>query len=365
MIAKVSGVFSQARRYGWRVVEIERERTARPLSDFFTTWKPAGCILECSGLASPPKLPKRDIPTVFLDPDPRTLSRPCLAVESDSKAIASLAANELVAAGCESFVFVGWRERTGWSMSRADAFRCALAAKGFDCTILDESWSEELELQKRLAERLARMPRRIGVFAANDYVARQVAAAFESAKLESPRDAALIGVDDDELICENQIPTLSSISIDFVKAGRLATDLLAEAVANPKLKPRRLSFGHLALVRRQSTRVVNSNDWRIVRAVERIRRDACTGLKAADVIAETGLSRRLVERRFLAATGRTILGEIAEVRFSHACQLLRDPSMPISLVAQQCGWESDSYLKRIFKSRTGLSPREWRRKALA
>ena len=283
MIAKVSGVFSQARRYGWRVVEIERERTARPLSDFFATWKPAGCILECSGLASPPQLPKRGIPTVFLDPDPKTLSRPCLAVESDANAIASLAAKELVSAGCEAFVFVGWRERTGWSISRADAFQDALAADGFDCTIIDEPWSEELELQKRLAERLARMPRRIGVFAANDYVARQVAAAFDIAKLESPRDAALIGVVDDELICENQIPTLSSISIDFVKAGRLATDLLAEAVANPKLKPRRLSFGPLALVRRQSTRVVNSNDWRIVRAVERIRRHACAGLKAAKV----------------------------------------------------------------------------------
>ena len=363
-ITKIAGVFARARQFGWRVVEIERNRTARPLSDFFAIRKPIGCIMECSDLTAPPKIISRDTPTVFLDPDPKTLSRPCHAVVNDAKAIASLAADELIAAGCKSFAFVGWRERTGWSVSRAEAFRDVLAAKGFGCTILDEPWSEELELQKRLATQLPHLPRRGGIFAASDYVARQVASALDIAEMDSPRDAALIGVDNDELICENQVPTLSSISIDFIKAGRLATDLLAEVIGNPKMKPRRLAFGPLALVRRQSTRIVNSNDWRIVRAVERIRRDACIGLKAADVIAETGLSRRLVERRFLAATGRTIHEEITEIRFAHACQLLRDPSIPIGYVAEQCGWESDSYLKRLFKSRTGMTPRQWRRDAL-
>lgn len=364
-IAKISGVFSQARRHGWRVIEIERDRTMRPVADFVESLRPIGCIYECSGLEANPSDTCAGMPTVLLDPAPSSRKPPRFAVASDADAIAEMAAAELTAAGCTTFAFAGWRNRTGWSMEREQAFRNTLRKKGFACEIIDTPWSEELEVQKTLAAEFVRMKRRIGVFAANDYVAKQVMAAIEMAGMECPRDCAVVGVDDDELICETYLPTISSISIDFSRAGRLAVDLLAEVIATPQMKPRRLAFGPLALVRRQSTRIVNSNDWRIVRAVERIRRDACAGLRAADVIAETGLSRRLVERRFLAATGRTIHEEITEIRFAHACQLLRDPSIPIGYVAEQCGWESDSYLKRLFKAHTGLSPRKWRERTLA
>ena len=95
--------------------------------------------------------------------------------------------------------------------------------------------------------------------------------------------------------------------------------------------------------------------------MELIRRDACIGLTAADVIKSIGLSRRLAEKRFLEATGRTILGEIQEVRMEMAKRLLRDETVPIGHIAGRCGWESDSYLKRFFKKRTGMTPREWRR----
>ncbi len=366
-IAKVSGVFSQARRHGWRVIEIERERTTRPLSDFIESWKPVGCIYECSGRESPPSDVPKGIPTVFLDPAPTSSRRPRprrLEVSSDATAIAELALDELEVAGCSSYIYVGWRSRTGWSVERGNAFRELLRARGRTCLLFDDPWTEELEMQRRLAELLPRLPHRIGILAANDYVAKQVSAALGLANLVCPRDCALVSVDNDDLICETYTPTISSIAINFEKAGRLATELLAEALANPALTAKHLAFGPSALHRRQSTRIVNTNDWRILRAVERIRRDACNGLRASDVIAETGLSRRLVEKRFLEATGKTILGEIGDVRFAHACQLLRDTSIPIGEVAFLCGWESDSYLKRVFKSRTGLSPRQWRHREL-
>ena len=170
-------------------------------------------------------------------------------------------------------------------------------------------------------------------------------------------------MDNDALLCENTFPTLTSIELDFKEAGRLAADLLHDVIAGERRGGNaRLSFGPLSLARRQSTRLVNSLDRRIVRAVERIRRDACMGIKASDIIAETGLSRRLVEKRFFEATGRTILGEIREVRFEKAFEILRDKTIPVGRIPELCGWESDSYFKRAFKSRTGMTPREWRKK---
>lgn len=360
-IQKAAGVFARARHYGWRVMEIERERTSRPLSEFVRTWKPTGCIIDCSGMERSPRGVPNDTPAVLLDPDPSTVARPCNAVVSDSDAIAALAVEELLNAKCASFAYAGWRSRTGWSQARGASFAAQLKAKGFGCALTDEPWTEELEMQRRIAARLGAMERRVGILAANDYVAKQVVSAVALAGMECPRDAVVVGVDDDELICEGQVPTISSIGTDFEKAGRLATDLLASIVRNPGQGKSLLKFGPTVLHRRQSSRVVNTNDWRIARAVERIRRDACDGLAASDVIAETGLSRRLVERRFLEATGRTILGEIVEVRFGQACRLLRDQSIPIGEIAYLCGWKSDSYLKRLFKARTGMTPREWRK----
>ena len=131
-------------------------------------------------------------------------------------------------------------------------------------------------------------------------------------------------------------------------------------LANRRLPPKHLRFGPVRLVRRQSSRALKLNDPRITRAVERIRRDATTGISAADILADIPLSRRLAEKRFLAATGRTILQEIQEVRLQKVFELLRT-DIPIGHIAGRCGMQSDSFLKRFFKSRTGMTLREWRK----
>ena len=365
-VIEISGVFERAARFGWRVIEIERDRTTRPLAEFVRTWRPAGCIMECGKLTDSIDIGELGIPVVYIDPPPQTLERGCLSVANDADAIAAMALRELVPLKCSSFAYVGWCERTTWSVGRGEAFRRRLAESGFECSVYDAPWHETVAVQKELAGWLKKLKPRAGVFAANDYAAEQVAGACEIAGLESPSDVAIVGVDNDALLCENTFPTLTSIEPDFKEAGRLAADLLREAIAggDGAKGDVRLAFGPRSLARRQSTRLVNSLDRRIVRAVERIRRDACTGLKAADIIAETGLSRRLVEKRFFEATGRTILGEIREVRFAKAFEILRDGTVPIGRIPELCGWESDSYFKRVFKARTGMTPREWRRKSV-
>ena len=146
---------------------------------------------------------------------------------------------------------------------------------------------------------------------------------------------------------------------DFRGGGHLAADLLAELIANPSLPPRHLKFGPVRLVRRQSTRSLKVNDPRITRAVERIRRDAATGITSADILAEIPLSRRLAEKRFREATGHSILDEIQDVRFGKICELL-ETDIPIGHIANRCGLQSDSFLKRFFKARTGMTLRAWR-----
>ncbi|MBR1870597.1 MAG: substrate-binding domain-containing protein [Kiritimatiellae bacterium] len=362
-VLELAGVFERAAVHGWRVIEVERDRASQPLAESFKTWNPAGCIMECGKLTDAIDTSAfANVPIVYIDPDRKTIARGANCVTNDASAIAGRAADELMKLDNASYAYVAWRAPTPWSVSRGEAFMRIMRAGNKRFHLYDKPWQDTCQIQKDLARWLKPLPRPIGIFAANDHVAEQVAGACQLAGLESPRDAAIIGVDNDELACENCVPTLSSIEPDFKEAGRLAADLLAEILANPAQKPKHLHFGPVALHRRQSTRSVNTGDIRIIRAVEHIRRDAVNGLTAAQIIAEIGLSRRLAEKRFLAATGRTILGEIQEMRFARVLRLLETTDLPIGQIAGLCGWESDSYLKRFFKARTGMTLREWRAK---
>ncbi len=226
--------------------------------------------------------------------------------------------------------------------------------------VVEWDHGNKFRFQQRLAKWLKKLPKPCGVFAANDDTAAQVSDACYFAGLRCPQDVAIVGVDNYPQCCENAVTSLSSIEIDFKEAGRLSADLLARLIANPALPPERVHYGPGRIVRRQSTRRLQTTDACILRAVENIRRGASLGLKAADVIRETGLSRRSAELRFRKATGKSILQEIYDVRLEHVLSFLEQPNFPISQIAEMCGWQSSAFLQRIFKQRTGMTMREWR-----
>lgn len=123
-------------------------------------------------------------------------------------------------------------------------------------------------------------------------------------------------------------------------------------------------YGALRLVRRGSTQILAGNDPRVGHALEFIRRHACEhGLSTGDVIAIMGCSRRLATERFKKAVGHSILDEIHARRFDEVLRLLRNPHQQIEPIADLCGYSAPSFLKRIFKKKTGLTMRAWRKRA--
>jgi LacI family transcriptional regulator len=362
-VPEFAGVYERASAHRWRVIELELARTVRPLGEVVAQWRPSGCILEgCNVSAADQRRTFSGIPVVNLDPDPETSAFAKHTVSSDPGKIAVWAAKELLRTNPASCVYFGWCTKTVWSLERGRIFReCAQRDSDKPFAEFGEDWEmgDTLGVQRRLADFLAPLPKPVGIFAANDYAAVQVTEACRRLGWECPRDFTLVGADNEVMHCECADPTITSIEQDFMEAGRLSADLLAELIENPRLPPRHLTFGPVRLVRRQSTRSLMFHDPRITRAVERIRRDATTGLTAADVLAEIPFSRRVAEKRFRAATGKTILEEIQDVRFEKVCELL-STDVPIGHIANRCGMQSDSFLKRFFKARTGMTLREWR-----
>ena len=121
-------------------------------------------------------------------------------------------------------------------------------------------------------------------------------------------------------------------------------------------------YGPLRLVRRGSTAAPSGTSPRVRRALEYIRRNACSQSIFLDrIIEEMGCSRRMGTLQFKKETGRTMLAEIHEHRFEKACDLLSRTRLPISTVVAHCGYRSDAFIKKMFLARTGLTMREYRK----
>lgn len=360
-----AGVCERARSFGWHVAEIEYARTDRSAEDFIRLWRPIGVVVECSNLAEDLNTKAySSVPAVYVDPSRLPAGETVASVRQDPLSVAQLAFDELVGLSPASFAYLDWVSGTqcAWSRERGQAFAALVASSGKPFFRFGGEWSraDMVVSQHRIADWLKTLPRPCGLFAANDVTAELALSAAELAGISVPAELAVVGVDNDRLRCENTSPSLTSIEPDYAEAGRLAADLLKERLDDPGAGLRQVVFAPDCLVRRGSTRALRDAGVGICEAVERIRREACFGLTPADVLRDIPCSRRLAEQRFRQATGRSIGEEIVEARFARVFELLRNPTYPIGQIVSESGWESESYLKRAFKKRTGLSMREWR-----
>lgn len=360
-----AGVCERARSFGWHVAEIEYARTDRSAEDFIRLWRPIGVVVECSNLAEDLNTKAySSVPAVYVDPSRLPAGETVASVRQDPLSVAQLAFDELVGLSPASFAYLDWVSGTqcAWSRERGQAFAALVASSGKPFFRFGGEWSraDMVVSQHRIADWLKTLPRPCGLFAANDVTAELALSAAELAGIPVPAELAVVGVDNDRLRCENTSPSLTSIEPDYAEAGRLAADLLKERLDDPGAGLRQVVFAPDCLVRRGSTRALRDAGVGICEAVERIRREACFGLTPADVLRDIPCSRRLAEQRFRQATGRSIGEEIVEARFARVFELLRNPTYPIGQIVSESGWESESYLKRAFKKRTGLSMREWR-----
>ena len=350
---KLAGAFRFARERGWLIQVIERSATPAAIRNALRTWRPLGCMVDrAHSCGMPPDGVFCDMPVAYLDQDPSHPSPKHSCVLHDSAATARLAAKELLNLGYKSCGFVGMPQPRFWSRERADAYREEAVKAG--CTFSEFAGED-------IVSWLSTLPKPCAVLAVNDYAAQQVHHAAQTLGLEIPDDIAIAGIDNDELYCEAMKPGLTSVAPDFEEAGYRLASLLADPIENPGKPPVLVKYGPSKLVRRGSTRKIVVADVRVRRALEFIRRNACSrSLGVNDVTKEMNCSRRLATLRFREAVGHSIVDEIHDVRFQYACKLLAETDLATSVVVSECGYDSESFFKKYFKQRTGLSMKDWR-----
>lgn len=287
-------------------------------------------------------------------------------VETDDQQIAQLAAGHLLERGFRHFAFCG-DARFNWSRWREQHFRAEIEAARHTMHRYDPPGAAgDLAAEARALRRwLIGLPKPVGILAAYDIRGQQVLDACRDAGLAVPDEVAVIGVDNDALLCELAAPPLTSVMPNTHRTGYEAAALLDQLMAGKKVRPIAHLIPPLGVAARQSTDVLAIDDREVARAVRFIREHACEGVNVGDVLRAVPLSRRVLEQRFQRLLGRTPRAEILHVRLNRVKQLLTETDLPLYLVAERTGFEHTEYLSVVFKRETGKTPRDFRAAARA
>lgn len=335
----------------------------------FTDWSGDGLIADTDDRRIAATVDRISQPLVgigVLTPEERK-RLPISTVNSDDATIAQWAADHLLQTGVKNFAYCG--TRTGgldrWVEIRRDCFRRRIAEHGFSCAVFAHGryaprrWERLLD---GLKQWLTNLSKPVGIMACNDSRGRQVLEACRQLGLNVPDDVAVIGVDNDELMCELAAPPLSSILQGTEQIGFEAAKLLDQMMRRRR-RPTHIMIPPACLVARQSTDLVAIDDAVVSEALRYIREHATERIGVLDIVRCLDVSRSTLETRFRRHLGRTVHDEIQRMRLDAAQRLLAISNLPLHAVAERAGYSSLPYMCAVFRRELGHPPGYFRRQA--
>ena len=295
----------------------------------------------------------------------------CPVVALDDLAAGQQAAQHLMDCRLERFAYFSHSPGYRVSDHRLEGFRQALETRGFSCPVcpLDTPTPQQRFTHAHrpsLIQWLVSLPKPVGILAFDDTHAHDLAEACLEADIGVPDQVAIVGVNNDDLLCESAWPPLSSVEADYSRMGYAAAQLLDRLLAGETIKPqeRFVRLPPLGVVQRQSTNILAIRDPQLSAAIRFIRDHACDPCSVSDVLGEVPVGRRWLERQFISQLGRTPHDEIVRVRIETAQRLLVRTRLDMFAVASRCGFADLKSFYLAFRKVTRATPAAYRRAAL-
>ena len=366
----LSGIFRYARtRIGWDIRLIVVPNATHPEKIKRLVAEGVDGLITSDLSSAPLKaiVAHTDVPLVFIGPPSMQIPRPSGGATSfvscDDAAIGAMGAKHFLSLGTfNGFGFLFSSKDPNWPNLREQGFRSSLAAAGRTCsTFISPTAADERINETSLAGWLKSLPKPAAVMTYYDPCAVQVANVCKEHGIAVPGQVSILGVDNDDLLCEFADPPLSSIQPDHERAGLLAARELDALMSNPKRKPRTLVSPVIGIVERESTRQLTPAAHLMRKALEFINANAAKGIGVKDVVAHLKISRRLADLRFREIEGRSILQTIESRRMELAERMLQETNRPVQAVAKESGYRNVKTFEAAFRKRHGCSPSEYRR----
>ena len=289
-------------------------------------------------------------------------------VETDDEAITRLAIDHLRDCGLQNLAFFG-DPFYNWSRWRQESFERRLRASGnalagiYNLPVRIEPKVRWWTQREAIRDWLFALPKPVGIFACYDACGQQLLEICRYYGIMVPEDVAVVGVDNDELLCELATPSMSSVIPNSGRTGSFAAELLDRLMRQEELPAQKYSIEPLGVRKRVSTDVLAVADPHVADAVAFIRKSAHRNICVEDVLHIVPLSRRVLEARFRLALNRTPHQEILRVRTNCVRELLLETEMSLSEISEAIGVSHTEYLSVFFKKETGMTPKEYREQA--
>ena len=364
----LQGISDYVKAHGsWKIYHTERclcDGAPKWLKD----WQGDGVIARIENAELLDQIRRMNIPVVDLFEHATSDGVP--GVITDNRAIAHLAADHLIDRGLQHFAYCGLPGIYS-SRSRGEHFVEYVNQAGFqvhqyhnphqsDSSFISASEDHELLCEETMASWVRSLPKPVGLMACNDLRAHQVLMACSDGAIAVPEELAVIGVDNDEMICELCHPPLSSIEQDAKGVGYEAAALLERLMDGETPPEKPILIEPLCVVPRQSTDIVAVGDAEVAAAVHFIRGHACDGIQVGDVLHQVHVSRSTLERRFNKLLGRSPKAEIQRVQLDRVKHLLSMTDYPLARIAQLTGFDYMESMCCCFKRTTGQTPGQYR-----
>jgi len=334
-----------------------------PLPQWLKDWQGDGIIARTVQKTDLSRILAKGLPTVELlaEPDGRFAS-----VTPDRDAVARMAADHFMERGFRNFAFFR-TDDLWWMLRRQGDFEAELLRRGHACrsfsSFLQQCSTKAGPNEPRtIARWLDALPRPCGVFCASDFFAARLLGVCRQQGIAVPEEVAVLGVDNDSVMCSICCPPLSSIELGSRRIGYEAAALLERMMARKKAAPQVVSVQPETIFSRQSTDTLAIQDADIAQAIRFIRKNACDGLNVDQVVESVGLSRRCLEQRFRQIIHCTPKCEITRIQIDRARKLLLETELSIETISHRSGFHSFKYFARAFQRVVGMTPRDFRRR---
>lgn len=364
----IDGINAYSREHGpWRFI-LQADTESHRVESWVRRWKPDGVLARITGPRMARQLLGLRVPVVDLLEESGRSHIP--RIVCDDQEVVRRAVDHLFERHLRNFAYVG-RHDTFFSRERRRCFREYVglrqhaARAGGDgprvtSTDILLPWESMPHLRVELADWLRGLPKPVGIVACNDVWAAQVLRVCDEYDLRVPDDIAVIGIDDDPVICQIGTPTLSSVGVNAHLIGYRAAAMLHGMIARGESPPPVTFVEPGPVQARGSTDTFAIPDADVVAAIRYLRAHACEAITPEKAAAALGMSRRTLERMLLRHVGHSPAVELTHARLDRARELLVESDASLAVVARQAGFFNPETLHRVFKKHFGVTPGAYR-----
>lgn len=283
----------------------------------------------------------------------------------DNESTGKMAADYFLRKGAKQFAYCGFSDVL-WGRERRHSFKDTIKKSGYRVYELIQkrvdvrkNWEKQFKV---LIDWVKSLPLPMAIVCSNDELAHHVIEASRTLGRHIPEEIAIMGADNDTVLCELTNPPLTSILFSHEQAGYDAAHLLHKMMNGGHNVNQAVTTRPLRIIERQSTEILQNADSDVARAYYFIKTNAKNGIQVHDVAEEAALSQRSLQIKFKQTFNHSVHEEIRIQQIEYVAKLLHETNFSMKKIASMAGFSTSEYMSQVFHKAKGVCLRDYRKR---